>query len=284
MLVKEIQLPLIASSSKNRLEKITAGIIPHAILISGGLSGNSNEVATWLAESLAVANKLSLGDIYTIHKDEASIENVHKLQAILKLKNANAAPSQTQRIILIESLDAMQLEAQNALLKSLEEPVPGNVYILSTNQLDSVLSTVKSRCVVVNLAKPSRQEFVDYFNDISLGAATSAFIASSGNINRFIRFVANENGLVEITRQILQEDTYNRLKHVTVLQENIENLDLVLGYIESAIKYRLEDSVAKDRNQSQKLMTLLESCLLTKKALASNGNPKIQIDRLFLSL
>ncbi|MDQ3646739.1 MAG: DNA polymerase III subunit delta' [Actinomycetota bacterium] len=55
------------------------------------------------------------------------------------------------KVFIIEEADKMNEAAQNALLKTLEEPVPGTVFILITDQLDEVLETIQSRCQVVYL-------------------------------------------------------------------------------------------------------------------------------------
>ncbi|HEY2433367.1 MAG TPA: DNA polymerase III subunit delta' [Vicinamibacterales bacterium] len=51
-----------------------------------------------------------------------------------------------RRIVTIEDADALLAEAQNALLKTLEEPPPASVFVLITSRPDLLLPTVRSRC------------------------------------------------------------------------------------------------------------------------------------------
>jgi DNA polymerase III subunit delta' len=51
------------------------------------------------------------------------------------------------RVVLIRDADALQTEAQNSLLKSLEEPPPGTMFILTTAVPGVLLPTVRSRCM-----------------------------------------------------------------------------------------------------------------------------------------
>jgi DNA polymerase-3 subunit delta' len=51
-----------------------------------------------------------------------------------------------RRVVIVEQADALMSEAQNALLKTLEEPPPGSVFVLITTRPDVLLPTVRSRC------------------------------------------------------------------------------------------------------------------------------------------
>ena len=51
-----------------------------------------------------------------------------------------------RRIVIIDEAEAMQAEAQNALLKTLEEPPAASMFVLVTSRPDMLLPTVRSRC------------------------------------------------------------------------------------------------------------------------------------------
>ena len=51
-----------------------------------------------------------------------------------------------RRVVIIDEADALVQPAQNALLKTLEEPTPSSVFILVTSRPDMLLPTVLSRC------------------------------------------------------------------------------------------------------------------------------------------
>ena len=52
-----------------------------------------------------------------------------------------------RRVVIVNEADAMVPQAQNALLKTLEEPPPSSIFILVTARPDSLLATVRSRCI-----------------------------------------------------------------------------------------------------------------------------------------
>lgn len=51
-----------------------------------------------------------------------------------------------RRVVIVDDADAMVAEAQNALLKTLEEPPPASTFVLVTSRPDLLLPTVRSRC------------------------------------------------------------------------------------------------------------------------------------------
>jgi len=52
-----------------------------------------------------------------------------------------------RRVVIVDEADAMVAHAQNALLKTLEEPPASSIFILVTARPDSLLPTVRSRCI-----------------------------------------------------------------------------------------------------------------------------------------
>ena len=60
-----------------------------------------------------------------------------------------------QKVVLISAADRLNAAAANALLKTLEEPIAGMIFILASEAPARILPTVRSRCVTVALAAPS---------------------------------------------------------------------------------------------------------------------------------
>ena len=51
-----------------------------------------------------------------------------------------------KRVVIVDEADALIVEAQNALLKTLEEPPSASMFVLVTSRPDVLLPTVRSRC------------------------------------------------------------------------------------------------------------------------------------------
>lgn len=78
------------------------------------------------------------------------------------LQNTYVLPSQSNwRIFIIEDSECMKKEAQNALLKSIEEPRENTVFFLLTKDKTALLPTVRSRCVALKTELLSREIIFD---------------------------------------------------------------------------------------------------------------------------
>ncbi|MEN8142580.1 MAG: DNA polymerase III subunit delta' [Thermodesulfobacteriota bacterium] len=86
-------------------------------------------------------------DQVTIEPDGVSI----KIKQIRELKHALTFPpfEADCRTIIITDVHTMRREAANSLLKTLEEPPPGNLLILTGDEAGDILPTIISRCQVV---------------------------------------------------------------------------------------------------------------------------------------
>lgn len=87
--------------------------------------------------------------------DTISIDDVRAIQERL-----HSTGSGGKRFCLIRSVERMQDEASNALLKILEEPPPGRIFILTTQQFESLLPTVISRCRVLHFSPLPHRELL----------------------------------------------------------------------------------------------------------------------------
>jgi DNA polymerase III delta prime subunit len=104
-----------------------------------------------LASALYVANKLHSSQFNRLHikpndKGTITIEMAHELIDSLSKK---AHQKDAVRVVIIESAERMTIPAQNALLKSIEEPPANTMFLLLLSNVQGVLSTIRSRCQVI---------------------------------------------------------------------------------------------------------------------------------------
>jgi DNA polymerase-3 subunit delta' len=101
------------------------------------------------------------------------------------------------KVFIIEEAELMNTAAQNALLKTLEEPSPGTTIILLTHRPGDLLPTIRSRCQLVQFAKlpehaVRRQiEQRGYSSETALKATQLA----DGSLGQALRWI--EDGVVE---------------------------------------------------------------------------------------
>ncbi len=78
------------------------------------------------------------------------------------------------RVAIVEHAEAMNEDAQNALLKTLEEPPPGVTVVLCADRDELLLPTVRSRCVRIRLGPTGPREIEGLLADLGLVDAATA--------------------------------------------------------------------------------------------------------------
>lgn len=84
---------------------------------------------------------------------EIKIDQIRALAGFMNISTHR----QGQRVVLLYPAEALNTAAANALLKTLEEPPPNTVFLLSSNGLDRLLPTILSRCRKFAMPLPSRE-------------------------------------------------------------------------------------------------------------------------------
>ncbi len=104
------------------------------------------------------------------------------------IERASLAPSRAHwHIIIIEDVDRFKNDAASVLLKSLEEPPPGTVWLLCAPTSDDVFETIRSRCRQVTLVSPSFDSIAEQLSNrysISKELAEFSARAAQGHIGR----------------------------------------------------------------------------------------------------
>lgn len=124
--------------------------------------------------------------------------------------------SSPHKVYIIPDAEMMTVQAQNALLKTIEEPPEYAVIMLLTSNADALLPTIQSRCVTINTKPISKEEIAGYLvSHLSMEREQAEIAAGfcQGNMGKAIRF-ANSKDFQE-----MKEDTLHLLK-------NIEHMDI----------------------------------------------------------
>ena len=90
-----------------------------------------------------------------------------------------------RRVVIVDEADAMVAEAQNALLKTLEEPPSGSMFVLVTSRPDMLLPTVRSRCQRLRFGRLSPGDVAAVLigsHGFDPGAAHAAASVADGSI------------------------------------------------------------------------------------------------------
>ncbi|GAB6072323.1 DNA polymerase III subunit gamma/tau [Venenivibrio stagnispumantis] len=114
-------------------------------------------------ENCIQINKGAFPDLYEI--DAASNRGIDDIRNIKE--NINYAPVKgNYKVYIIDEAHMLTREAFNALLKTLEEPPPRNIFILATTELHKIPETIKSRCQIFLFKPPTINQIKDYLRKI----------------------------------------------------------------------------------------------------------------------
>lgn len=124
--------------------------------------------------------------------------------------------SSDHKVYIIDEADKMNAAAQNALLKTIEEPPAYAVIILLSNNKESFLETIVSRCVVLNFGPLKESQVREYLNshyDNMNGREDLAVSYSMGNIGK--------------AKKVIESDDFNEQKDFCLnLMANLEKWDI----------------------------------------------------------
>src|SRR3954471_5667143 len=100
-----------------------------------------------------------------------------------------------KRVVIVDEADRLVGPAQNALLKTLEDPPAASMFVLVTGRPDLLLPTVRSRCQQLRFGPLAPADVADVLireHDMGSGEAHAAAAASDGSIGRALEGGADE--------------------------------------------------------------------------------------------
>lgn len=211
---------------------IETGNISHAYIINGETGSGRRMLADAFAKTLQCEKRQGSDacdgckschqaesgnhpDIRYITHEKASI-SVDDIREQLNNDIQIKPYSSGHKIYIIPDANKMTEQAQNALLKTIEEPPAYAVILLLTDNLNALLPTIQSRCVTINTKPISKEEIAGYLiSHLSMEPKQAEIAAGfcQGNMGKAIRFANSQDF------QQMKEDTL----HLLI---NIDNLDV----------------------------------------------------------
>jgi DNA polymerase-3 subunit delta' len=211
------------------------------------------------------------------------IEAVQEVSRFLRLKVPGQNP--VDRIVVIEDAHALTDEAQNALLKTLEEPPAGTRLILTTADEQALLPTIRSRLQAITVNRPAVAALQQHFEPNFTKTEVERAARISGGLPGLMHsLLENEDHplkpAIELARELLQQSAYERLARVDELAKQKE---LTLDALE-VMQHMAELSLAQAEGKTaQRWQNVLKASYDASEALASSGQPKLVLTQLMLN-
>lgn len=217
------------------------------------------------------------------HPDFTMIEPENKMIKIEQIRNMQEKIAEkpiisNRKVYIIVDSQCMTKEAQNCLLKTLEEPPEYATIILTTANETKLLTTIKSRCMKVVFNPLLEEEMICFINKNIPTPPLQTFInMNEGSIGKLMNMQENiqiYNQINDVLEKIEKEDLITILNHSEVLYKEKEKIQEILNYM-NVYFYTTKDI---------KKLRCIEYVENTKKRLLSNSNYDMCIDYLLMKL
>ena len=300
--------------------------VSHAYIIQGDYDSGKKLMASVFAKALQCEQKgtepcnhctsclqADTGNqpdiIYVSHEKPNSI-GIHDVREQINGSIGIKPYSSDYKIYIVDEAEKMTAEAQNALLKTIEEPPAYVVIFLLTTNLGKLLPTILSRCVVLNI-QPVKDELIKR-HLLSLGVeerqAEFCTAFSMGNVGKAIRVATSEefneikNDCVHMLKYAKDMQVYELIQAVKELTKYklqiYDYLDFMLMWYRdvlllkatgnaNSLIYQEEYSSIRDRgNQSsyEGIQKIIEEIEKAKVRLRANVNFELTIELLWLTI
>lgn len=308
----------------DRLSKLMeSGRFPHALIIEGEEGIGKKTLAKDIACALVCrGDDKPCGEcsqckkaIAAIHPDiseyiPAGTANSFHVDTVRNIINdAYVQPNEADyKIYILANAHCMNQNAQNALLKILEEPPKYVVFILTTNSKSALLSTVLSRSVCVSLEGVDIERAANYITshceNVDYNTAKKTVETFNGNIGKAIDSLQDSktSELVDVCNKICKALTtsneYEMMTLCSVFQNDRQGVVFACDLLKSIFRDALfagessehisgqDESAAllKSSLSRQSLIKLINTCDELKSTALSNANNALLITKFCYSL
>ena len=273
----------------------------HAIVLLGPDGSGKLYLAQSVAAELLAVGRAALGNQayyrhLTAEKDKASI-GIEAVRDLLQFTKLRLPATDARRVITIEGSHTLTTEAQNALLKLLEEPPAGTHFILTASSAQGLLPTIRSRSQQIIVHQPD------------MAALTAFFQAQGHDAQRVQQSVALSGGLpgllaallkseehpmkpaVETARKLLQSSQFERLAMVDAMsKQKAETMQVlfVLQHMARAASVRAAAGATSNYPAADKSIRqwhrIMKAAYEAERAYAVSAQSKLALTNLMLSL
>ncbi len=295
--------------------------LPHALLVTGAEGIGKRAFAEKLVQSLLCHQPIdnqpceqcngcktysagSNPDFMKIQvnedKKQISVDQIRALTRFITLSRS----FESYRVILLHPVEAMNANAANSLLKSLEEPAENTIIILLVTTLNQIIPTIKSRCQLLSLPKPSRQQALDWLQvnapdledvqvrlDLSFGRPLVVLKAPGSDVNQVADFAKDILQILEETKSIAEvAKTWEKISHKDLIDWQVSWLQAFIKEELTGVKKNIDvNSLVEQHLSKIKMLIKVKPCwdlyqqiLEQQKYIHTSVNPLMFLENMLI--
>ena len=252
--------------------------ISHSYLFVGTEGIGKKLIAIELSKKILNSNETNNPDFTLIEPDGNTIKinQIREMQTKVQEKPIVSK----KKIYIINDANKMTVEAQNCLLKTLEEPPEFvTIILIGTNEND-FLSTIKSRCMILHFEQISDEEMKEFLKtQYQINATDSMLQIFQGSIGKAIELKDKSEvyeKINEIIENLDRRDLLETIDEAEILYQSKEEIQKILEYINTILLKK-----SKTNYQYANCISIVED---TKKRLKQNGNYDMCIDNMLWNI
>ena len=185
-----------------------------------------------------------------------------------------------KKVYIINSADLMTKEAQNALLKTLEEPPEFVTIILVGENENEFLATIKSRCMILHFNPISNSDMKKYLEEnYNMNVTSNMLDVFQGSIGKAIELKDKQEEYLTIENAIdnlEKEDLIDLIKKLDILYTSKDEILDMLDYINIILLKKSKENV--------KYTDCIKIVENTKRRIAQNANYDMSIDNMLFNM
>ncbi|HWV15457.1 MAG TPA: DNA polymerase III subunit delta' [Cellvibrio sp.] len=296
-------------------QQIKANKLPHAVMLAGPRGIGKRHLAESLAQLLLCATPVegtpcgncrdcqlnrvqNHPDLIRLEPEEGSKGiKVDQVRALIE-DLGKTSQQGGYKVVVLEPAEAMNTNAANALLKSLEEPAAKTLLVLVSHAVNSVLPTIRSRCQMRLLPMPNSEQVIHWLTpllagsplpieklmDAASGAPLTALAYLKGDalerrdtwLLQLIRLSSGQASAIEVAGQWYKDDVVAIVEWFlswlhSLMRWQVGMQNVLISQLPQDMRDRLSQLPAA------LLHRYVEKLLLAKRQLLSSANPNKQL-------
>lgn len=219
--------------------------------------------------------------------------------------------SSKYKIYIIDHAEKMNEQAQNALLKTIEEPPAYCIIILLTNNSEKFLPTIRSRCITVEMTPVADELIIDYLkNMLNVDESDAAICAAfaQGNVGKAARLSGSEefneikNEALQLLRRLREIDLNELVQAIKAISEyhitTEDYFDILLVWYRDVLVYKatmdanrlvFADQVYDIKKQAdvcsyEGIENIIKSIEVAKQRVKANVNLSLALELMLLTI
>lgn len=285
-------------------KETAAWAFARALLCSQPVAGD----ACGVCRACRQVEHLNHPDLYTVQPSGSSIK-IEQIRGMLR-RIPYRAYQGGRKVFLIHQAERMTADASNCLLKTLEEPPGDTVLILISDQPQSLLPTILSRCQQCAFKGIPLPELVGGLVDLhgldQVGASLPAAMAG-GSMGKALAyaagtFQAERSIAIRLAHDLAGAGSLEALTMAGQLAEQKDKVSAILEILkcwyrdllvfaltgEAGLLYHLDQTEVVEKEagcfETERLLEILEEIEATRSKIDANANTRLALEILFLHL